>query len=903
MSSLFPRSSLFRRRPRPGRDGFPTTPTEARENLGGPPGAAPREISDAPITDKRAGRWHHGGAMGFFYHLLQPPVKRPAWLRSAVTVASLVVAFSSRIYLDPWLQWHSPFALLLPAVLVSAWFGGARAGFLATAAAGAGAVYIFMSPGGLVIGNVSDGIAFLLFLVEGGLISGICEVLHHAVNRAQQAATEAARTFEIMANNAPVLIWSTDAEGRCIFVNRNWLTFTGRTPDQEIGDAWPASLHPDDAVAFRRNYAAATAQRRSYQLEYRLRRADGLYRWILEKAEPRYDQDGQFEGFIGSCTDITASRREREELDFIARLQRNLGASLDLERLAGVLAEATVPHLADWFALELVHDGGQLEVLRVHHADTPRAGGLLEAAAPYAMLTMSAAVVETGEAQSTPHVEPAAPGATPEEPHRPRWQALGVHSHLAVPLVARGRIIGVLTLATADSNRTLGADEVSFAQKVASIAGFALDNARLYQRTLRALSGAERARHQMAESERALDRHRALLKTIIDAVPALVAYIGPDGRILLHNERYREWVGEGGDFNGRVLSEVGTNGTSEATAGHLRAALGGETVSYEAVIHSSGPDRLVAATLLPDRDARGRVCGVVFHAYDITERNKAYAELATARELLRCHADELEVRVRERTATLRETNAELEAFTYSVSHDLRTPLQFLRGFAEAIGQDRKNTLTPESEEYLERIVRGAGRMETIIHDLLGYSRLARADMILTPIALDEAVSEAITHHQTAIQRAGARVEVDSPLPRVMADRVGLFQILSNLLSNALKFTAGGVPPVIHVSAEVGPAFTRLWIADNGIGIPARHQEKIFQLFERLHTASEYPGTGVGLALVRKAAVRMGGQCGVESSPGTGSRFWIDFANLEKPTVVPARAPSAAATSFPAETKA
>lgn len=883
MSPLFPRPLLFRKRSRPGRAAL--TGADA-EPFGDSPGGPHREISDAPITDKRAGRWHHGGAMGLFYHILQPPVKRPAWLRFAVTVAALTVAFASRIYLDPWLQWHSPFALLLPAVLVSAWYGGARAGFLATAAAGAGAAYIFMTPSGLTIGDVNDAVAFLLFLAEGILMSGICEVLHHAVNRAQQAATDAARTFEVMANNAPVLIWSTNAEGRCIFVNRNWLTFTGRTPDQELGDAWPAALHPDDAVAFRRNYAAATADRRPYQLEYRLRRADGAYRWLLEKAEPRYDHDGNFEGFIGSCTDISASRREREELDFLARLQRNLGASLDLERLAGVLAEAAVPHLADWFALELVHDSGHLEILRIHHADSPRASSLLEKEPPFSILASSAAVVETGAVQLTPPLDLAVPTATPttEEPQRQRWQALGIHSHLAVPLVARGRIIGVLTFATADSDRTLGAEEVAFVQKIASIAGFALDNARLYQRTLRALSGAERARHQMAESERALDRHRALLKTIIDAVPALVAYIGPDGRILLHNERYREWLGEGGDFTGRNLAEIGTNGTGDKAAARLRAALGGETVSYEEIIHSTGPDRLVAATLLPDRDAKGRVCGVVFHAYDITERNKAYAELATARELLRCHADELEVRVRERTATLRETNAELEAFTYSVSHDLRTPLQFVRSFADAIEHDRKNALTPESSEYLARIVRAAGRMESIIHDLLGYSRLARADMVLLPTPLDEAVAEAINHHLTAIQRSGAQVEVDSPLPRVMADRVGLFQILSNLISNALKFTAPGVPPVIHVSAEVGPTFTRLWIADNGIGIPTRHQEKIFQLFERLHSASEYPGTGIGLALVRKAAIRMGGQCGVESSPGTGSRFWIDFANLDKGAV-------------------
>lgn len=814
--------------------------------------------------------------MGLIYHILQPPVKRPAWLRLAVTVASLALAFGARVWLEPWLRWHSPFALLLPAVVVSAWYGGARAGFVATAVGGIGAVYAFMTPIGWRITNISDAVALGLFVTEGFLFSALCEIVHHAVDRTQSSVAEAARKFEMMANSAPVLIWSTNAAGRCVFVNRHWLLFTGRTQQQELNNGWTAHVHPDDLPGYRQAYSTAAAQKRSYQLEYRLRRADGTYRWLLERAEPRYEDEGRFAGFIGSCTDITTSRREREELDFLARLQRNLSSSLDLERLAGVLAEGAVPALADWCSLELVHDNGRLELLRALHSGPDEPG------VTFTTPGTSAIVVETGEAQLAAQVDIAklAPG---DEAQRQRLARLGLVSHLAVPLLARGRIIGVLTLATAGSGRTLGPEELAFVQKIAGIAGFALDNARLYQRTLRALSGAEQARQQMAASERALHRQRALLKTIIDAVPALVAYVNPDGQILIHNDRYREWLGpDAADLTHRPFAANAGGAVEDTAAANLRLALAGETAIYEDVVRSAGgTERQVAAILLPDRDAKGRVRGVVFHAYDITDRKKAYAELTTARELLRCHADELEERVRQRTASLRETNAELEAFTYSVSHDLRTPLQFVRSFAEAIGDDVNNKLSNDSEEYLERIVRAAARMESIIHDLLGYSRLARADMALAPLDLDDAVNEAISHHQNSIQRCGAQVQVDAPLPRVMADRVGLFQILTNLISNSLKFTEPGRAPVIRLGAETGPTFTRLWVADNGIGIPARHHEKIFQLFERLHSNAEYPGTGIGLALVRKAAIRMGGQCGVESTPGNGSRFWIDFPSAEK----------------------
>ncbi|MDB6166941.1 MAG: multi-sensor signal transduction histidine kinase, partial [Lacunisphaera sp.] len=485
--------------------------------------------------------------MGLLFHMLQPPVKRPGWLRFIVTVVSLGVAFGLRNFLDPWLRWHSPFALLLGAVLVSAWYGGARAGLLATVAGGIGAVYKFMPVTGLVIRDVSDAVSFLLFLGEGALVSGICGVLHHAINQAQTAATEAARKFEIMANNAPVLIWSTDPVGRCVFVNHNWLMFTGRTSREELSANWPANVHPADLPAYLRSYTTASRSKRPYQLEYRLRRADGTYRWLLEHAVPRYDADGRFEGFIGSCTDITVSRREREELDFVARLQRSFGASLDLDRVATALADATVPQLADWFRLELVHDSGRLEILRSHHADPARGADLLaaiEGSAPASLLGSSARVVETGEVQFTPVVDSHQLCAgVADAARQERLRNLGLLSHLAVPLLARGRIIGVLTLATTGSGRLLEREQLSLVQKISGIAGFALDNARLYRRSLRALAGAEQARRKMADSEEALDRHRALLQTIIDSVPALVAYIGPDGRFALHNERYREWLG------------------------------------------------------------------------------------------------------------------------------------------------------------------------------------------------------------------------------------------------------------------------------------------------------------------------------------------------------------------------
>lgn len=827
---------------------------------------------------------------GFLYHMLQPPVKRSAWVRSCMVVGSLAVAFGLRMYLEPVLRWHSPFALLLPAVLVSAWYGGARAGLLATAIGGVATVCVFVEPWTLVLHDPSDAVVFVLFLMEGVVLSILCEILHRAVARTHSSVAEAARKFEVIANSAPVLMWSTDASGHCIFANRTWLAFTGHPGREQLAEAWITHIHPDDRASHRHTFADALAHHRSYQTEYRLRHADGGYRWLLEHAIPRRDADGRFEGFIGSCIDITDSRRQREDLDFVARLQRSLSSSLDLQRVAGALAEAAVPALADHFCLELAPDRGPLELLWPQPSLQAT-----EASAALANLRPAQLVLETAEAQLSARVEPAQLlGATADPGRQQALHALGLVSHLAMPLFARGRIIGILTLATGRSGRVLGPEDLALGQKIAGFAGFAIDNARLHQHTVRALADTEQARHRASASESELGRQRLLLKTIIDAVPALVAYVGPDGHVLVHNEKYREWLGRADPaITGRPLAEASTANEAARTNAHVRAALHGETVNYEERLRGGGIEREVAVTLRPDADENGRVRGAVFHAYDVTDRNRAYADLAAARELLRGHADVLEARVHERTASLRELNAELEAFTYSVSHDLRTPLQFIRRYAEAVAQDPGTELTADGRAHLNRIISAAVRMDVIIHDLLGYSRLGRGEIALNPRSLDEAVAEAIAQQQPVAQRLGAQIMVESPLPAVLADEAGLFQILTNVISNALKFTAPGRAPVVRLRAERRGEFVRLWIIDNGIGIHERHHGKIFQLFERGPEAGGYPGTGLGLALVRKAVSRMGGRCGLESAPGAGSRFWIDFA------AVPAATDSASPVPPPA----
>ena len=251
---------------------------------------------------------------------------------------------------------------------------------------------------------------------------------------------------------------------------------------------------------------------------------------------------------------------------------------------------------------------------------------------------------------------------------------------------------------------------------------------------------------------------------------------------------------------------------------------------------------------------------------------------AQLREKLQRKADELEQRVAERTTDLQQANAELEAFAYSISHDLRAPLRAMQGFSQALLEDYPEQLDSLGQEYAHRIFSAAGRMETLIEELLAYSQLSRTEIKLQPINLVSAVQNVLTQMEDELRERQVQVTLETPIIQVdvMAHRTTLVQVITNLLTNAIKFVAPGVQPQVRIWAEKRNEWTRLWVEDNGIGVAPANQERIFSVFERLHGMETYPGTGIGLAIVRKGIERMGGRVGVESQPGKGSQFWLEL---------------------------
>jgi two-component system sensor histidine kinase/response regulator len=225
---------------------------------------------------------------------------------------------------------------------------------------------------------------------------------------------------------------------------------------------------------------------------------------------------------------------------------------------------------------------------------------------------------------------------------------------------------------------------------------------------------------------------------------------------------------------------------------------------------------------------------------------------------------------------MNQKTQQLECFCYTVAHDLRAPLRAMSGLADVLREEYGPVLEEKGRDCTDRIKAASTRLDLLIQDLLGYSRIEHLQLGSEDIDVKSVIETALKHLQHEIETKAAHVSVREPLPKFRSDRGILEHVFLNLISNALKFSRNGVPPRIDIYGEKKGGHVKLWVEDNGIGIAPRHHQRIFGMFERLDAGANNPGTGVGLAIVSKSVERLGGKTGVESELEQGSRFWVEL---------------------------
>jgi PAS domain S-box-containing protein len=327
---------------------------------------------------------------------------------------------------------------------------------------------------------------------------------------------------------------------------------------------------------------------------------------------------------------------------------------------------------------------------------------------------------------------------------------------------------------------------------------------------------------------------------------------------------------------GKELWEIGLLKDEEASRSAFRELQEKHFIRYEnlPLQNKAGQRHEVEfVSNLYDEDGRKVIqCNI----RDITKRRQAEEALVSAKNQIGRHALHLERLVELRTCELRKTIGELEGFSYSVSHDMRAPLRAMQSFAQFLLDECASKLDEQGINYLHQIVRSAVRLDRLILDVLSYTRILHGKVPMECVDLDRLVRDIVETFPNG-QPLKPEIHIQGTLPHVTGNEALLAQCVSNLLSNAAKFVSPGTTPRVEVSAEpAAEASVRVWFKDNGIGIAPEDHERVFGLLERIHPVSAYDGTGIGLAIVRKAIERMGAEVGFDSVLGKGSNFWIEL---------------------------
>ncbi|MCX6030099.1 MAG: PAS domain S-box protein [Chloroflexi bacterium] len=729
------------------------------------------------------------------------------------------------------------------------------------------------------------------------------KVLYRAANvqditarkQAEKELRESKERYRTLARISPVGIFRTDAAGHTTYVNPMWCHISGLSVNEALGEGWLKAVHPEDRKNLDIGWQESTRLHNASLADYRFVRPDGTIAWVMGQAVPEMNSDNQVVGYVGTITDITERkraeeelRRRAEELAALNALGKQVSRTLSVGEVVADAVEEIVKAVQPDLAFVFLREEERLLLKGIGPASAQDT--FKEVPEHRVGECMCGLAVRDGKALYARDIFADV---------RCTWtecKRAGLRSFAALPLHSGDEIIGVLGLA-ARGERDFE-QEATFLDTLASQTAVGIRNALLYEQAGRRFTELV-AVHQAGQRLRYLAAPEQVAQEIIRVLENVVGY--DYGAVLL--------IGEGTDrLLPFALSEQGRDPTfleadKEYVASHAPrlgegitgwVAQTGQSVRLDDVRQDARYRALradIRSELCVPLNVGEKIIGVVNveatrpNAY--TEADQRVLETVAAQigiaiqnarllEEVQRHAAELERRVAERTAQLQTANADLEAFSYSVSHDLRAPLRAVSGFAQILANRHRASLNAEGQHYMDNIVQAADRMNRLINDLLAYSRLGRRGLTLRPVSLREIVGQIAGELAGRAAEIGATLEIADDLPVVRGDATLLSQVFTNLLDNALTYRRPDVPPRVAITWQTQNGHVIVRVSDNGIGIAAEYHEKIFNVFQRLHSEDAYPGTGIGLAIVKKSVELLGGRIWVESAIDEGSAFSVQL---------------------------
>ncbi len=705
-------------------------------------------------------------------------------------------------------------------------------------------------------------VAAVGLLVSTGLLLALRRY-ERAERRAERSeATTRAREgqLSLLVDAVPALVAYFDRSGIVRFSNRRFDEYFGREGQAPVGRRMDELVDPVSRAEVE-NYAARALQGEGVTYERWSAMPKLGARYMHTLYVPHRGDDGEVVGVYALTSDLTTHKRSEEAARFVADCGKLLIASMDYESTARGIVQLAVPRLAD-VAVLFRANGGDLVAQAVAHVDdatTERLSRFLDGVRlPIGGSNNLAQAARTGLVVVADELTPEDwERATGDEAQRRMLRALEVQSALHVPVVVHGKIWAVFSFGTTGASRRRFSDEHRhLADEVSTRVRLSVENALLFQAARQEVEERRRAERVARETE---ERFSLLVEGVqdyaivaLDAIGRIESWNGGAERILGFPEAHAV---------GRYVTEFYAPQDRAAAEQQLAAARERGAASDERWFTRQDGTQLWASSHTAVLRDEGVVRGYAWILRDLTDRKRM--------------EEELERRVQLRTVELNEAIQELEAFSYSVSHDLRAPLRSIRGFTELTLEEGGDRLTEEQRGYLDRVRRASTRLERLISDLLTYTRISKTKVELVPVNLDALVGDIVREHPE-FQPPRATVRLQSPLATVLGNEAYLTQCITNLVGNAVKFVPEGRTPEVRIWTERRTGWIRLFVADNGIGIAPDRVARAFEMFERLHTTGSYEGTGVGLAIVRRAVQRMNGHVGLESKVGEGTTFWIDL---------------------------